>query len=134
MAAGLKAYVADTHALFWYLTASPRLGVQAKGAFDEGAGGEAVIYVPAIVLAELFFLNEKARRPLDFSTEYARMRKSGQFVFVPFLPDDVSEFESDATVPEMHDRMIVGVARRAGAVCLSTDPEVVRSGLVATVW
>jgi len=43
MAAGLKAYVADTHALFWYLTASPRLGAQAKSAFDEGARGEAAI-------------------------------------------------------------------------------------------
>jgi hypothetical protein len=37
-------YVADTHALFWYLTASPQLGSQAKQAFDEGVRGQAVIY------------------------------------------------------------------------------------------
>ncbi len=36
-------YVADTHALFWYLTGSPRLGAQAKRVFDEGARGQAVI-------------------------------------------------------------------------------------------
>ncbi len=77
----MNRYVADTHALFWYLTASPRLGSAAKEAFDEGARGEALIYVPAIVLAELFFLNEKAGRPLIFSIEYERLRDSGQFAF-----------------------------------------------------
>jgi hypothetical protein len=63
-------YVVDTHALFWYLIASPKLGWGAKSAFDEGVRGEALIYVPAIVLAELFFLNEKVGRPLDFSVNY----------------------------------------------------------------
>ena len=52
-------YVADTHALFWYFIASPLLGAQARAAFDEGKQGQALIYIPAIVLAELFFLNEK---------------------------------------------------------------------------
>ncbi len=60
-------YVADTHALFWYLTASPRLGANAKNAFDDGVKGDAVIYIPAIVLAELFFLNEKFTQPLILS-------------------------------------------------------------------
>lgn len=39
----LTHYVVDTHALFWYLTASPRLGAQARMAFDAGARGEAVL-------------------------------------------------------------------------------------------
>ncbi|HID65257.1 MAG TPA: hypothetical protein EYP49_21280 [Anaerolineae bacterium] len=69
--------MSETTALFWYLTASPRLGSQAKRVFDEGVRGQAVIYVPAIVLAELYFLNEKAGRPLDFPSEYARLRQSG---------------------------------------------------------
>jgi len=130
----MNRYVADTHALFWYLTASPRLGHQARSAFDEGAYGQAVIYVPVIVLAELYFLNEKAGRPLDFRSEYVRLRQSGQFVCVAFLPEDILGFDTDATVPEMHDRIIVGVARRMGATCLSLDPQIVQSGLVTTVW
>jgi len=32
----MNEYVADTHALLWYLTASPRLSAAAKAAFDEG--------------------------------------------------------------------------------------------------
>jgi len=127
-------YVADTHALFWYLTASPQLGSRAKQAFDEGVRGQAVIYIPAIVLAELYFLNEKVDRRLDFPSEYDRLRQSGQFVFVAFVPEDILDFDVDAAVPEMHDRIIVGVARRLGAACLSLDPYIVDSGLAQVVW
>ncbi len=46
-------YVADTHAIFWYLVNSPRLGHVASAAFDRADAGNAMIYLPAIVLAEL---------------------------------------------------------------------------------
>lgn len=59
---------------------------------------------------------------------------SAQFVFVDFRPDDVLDFDTDALVPEMHDRIIVGVARRLGATCLSRDPAIEHSGLVPTIW
>ncbi|MDQ3042670.1 MAG: PIN domain-containing protein [Acidobacteriota bacterium] len=127
-------YATDTHALFWYLTASPKLGVNAKTAFDEGAKGNAVIYIPTIVLAELFFLNEKLNQPLDFNREFERFEQSAQFEFVGFAPENVKDFSQDSAVPEMHDRMIVGVARRLGVPCLTCDKEIVASRLVKVVW
>ena len=63
----LNLYVADTHTLFWYFTASSSLGSKAHGAFDEAKDGQALIYSPAIVLAELYFLNEKKNRSIDYS-------------------------------------------------------------------
>jgi PIN domain nuclease of toxin-antitoxin system len=65
-------YVSDTHALFWYLTNSPALGVNARLAFDEADTGQALIYLSAIVIAELYYLNEKKGRPRDFASKYAR--------------------------------------------------------------
>jgi PIN domain nuclease of toxin-antitoxin system len=127
-------YVADTHALFWYLTNSPRLGAQASAVFDEGVRGQAVIYVPAIVLAELYYLNEKQKQPLEFKVEFARLQNSGQFIFIPFSPEDVLDFAVTATVSEMHDRIIIGVARRLGAACLSIDSAIAASQLVPVVW
>jgi len=127
-------YVADTHALFWYLTASPRLGANAKNAFDEGAKGNAVIYIPAIVLAELFFLNEKINQPLDFNREFQRLEQSSQFEFVAFEAGDVKDFVRNSVVPEMHDRIIVGVARRLSANCLTCDTKIINSNLVKVVW
>jgi hypothetical protein len=127
-------YVADTHALFWYLTGSTRLGAGAKKAFDEGAAGTATIHIPVIVPAELHFLNEKVGRPLNFAAEFQRLQAAGQFAVVPFLPSDVLDFDRDAAVEEMHDRMILGVARRLGATCLSRDASIVAAGAVPILW
>lgn len=130
----MNGYVADTHALFWYLINSPQLGASASKAFDEADTGAALIYVPAIVLAELYYVNEKRGRPLDFAAEYARLSSSGQFVLLSFTPDDVLEFDAAQSVPEMHDRMIVVSARRLGVPCLTRDSEIAASGVVATIW
>ncbi|MGI8639967.1 MAG: type II toxin-antitoxin system VapC family toxin [Pyrinomonadaceae bacterium] len=127
-------YVTDTHALFWYLTASPKLGVNAKTAFDEGAKGNAIIYIPAIVLAELFFLNEKLSQPLDFKKEFQRFEQSAQFEFIGFEPENVKDFAQDSAVPEMHDRIIVGIAHRLAIPCLTCDSAIIASNLVKVVW
>lgn len=103
-------YVTDTHALYWYLTASPKLGGKAQAAFVAGEQGQARLYVPSIVLAELYYLNSKYNQPLAFAQEYERLSEGGQFHFVDFRAVDVLHFDSLAAIPEMHDRMIVGVA------------------------
>jgi len=126
-------YVADTHALFWYLTGSRRLGPDAKAAFEEAEIGAAIIYVPAIVLAELYYLNVKAGRPLSFKAEFEKLKDAGLFEFIPMEADHVLEFDQDS-IPEMHDRLIVGATRRLNAACLTKDSEIVDSGLVTTVW
>jgi predicted nucleic acid-binding protein len=130
----VNAYATDTHTLFWYLTASPRLGARAKAAFDEGKRGEARIYIPAIVLAELYYLNEKQGRPIDFAAEVQRLQAGSQFELLPFMPEETLDFDADQAVPEMHDRIIAGVARRLGAPLLTRDPSIVSSKVVPTIW
>jgi PIN domain nuclease of toxin-antitoxin system len=127
-------YVSDTHALFWYLINSPALGVNARLAFDEADSGQALIYIPAIVIAELYYLNEKKGRPLDFRTKYARLTQSRQFVLLPFYPSHTLDFDACSAVTEMHDRMIAADARRINATLLTRDAQIASSGVVATVW
>lgn len=127
-------YVGDAHALFWYLTASPRQGRAASAAFDEADAGNARIHIPAIVLAELFYLNEKLKRPIDFRDVFKRMSGASQFVLHTFAPDDVLDFDAHSAIPEMHDRMIVGLAHRLGCPCITKDQSITNSGLVAVVW
>jgi predicted nucleic acid-binding protein len=130
----LNLYVADTHTLFWYFTASPSLGSNAHGAFDEAKDGQALIYVPAIVLAELYFLNEKKNRPIEYSATFALLTQSAQFVLLPFEPIDTLDFDTDKAISDIHDRMIVGVARRLGATLLTRDAQIADSGTVRTMW
>lgn len=130
----MNRYVVDTHALFWYLTDSPRLGPQAKQALEEATTGQAIVLLPSIVLAELYFLNEKQAHPVDFAQVYERIQKSRHFAFVPFQAGDVLDFEMDAGIPEMHDRMVAGVARRYGVACLTRDVSMTQAGTITTLW
>ena len=130
----MNEYVTDTHTLYWYLTASPFLSRVAKNAFDEGKQGNALIYIPAIVFAELFYMNVKLKNQIDFAVEFQKIKQSAQFILVPFEADDVLDFDQDSAVKEMHDRMIVGVARRLNAPLLTKDANITASGLVKIIW
>jgi PIN domain nuclease of toxin-antitoxin system len=53
---------------------------------------------------------------------------------VPFLASDLHDLPRDKAVPEMHDRIIVGVSRRRGAALITKDKEIIESNAVKTVW
>lgn len=130
----MNEYVTDTHALLWYLINSKSMGKNAAAAFDEAKNGSALIYIPAIVLAEIYYLNLKRKYITDFASDFERIKRSGQFILVPFEADDVLDFDKDSSVTEMHDRMIVGVARRMNVPMLTKDRDIAMSGLVDIVW
>ena len=127
-------YVTDTHALYWYLKAAPQLSARARTVFLAGEQGQARIHIPSIVLAELYYLNVKYNRPLDFAQEYQRLATAGQFRFIDFRAADVVRFDVLAAIPEMHDRIIAGVAYAMNVPVLTRDPAIVDSKLVQTMW
>lgn len=127
-------YVTDTHSLYWYLINFPLLGMNASAAFDEADNGTARIYVSAIVIAELYYLNKKYGSPIDIAATFGQLQQRPQFELLPFNPEDVLEFDTNNAVPEMHDRMIAGVAKRLNIPCLTCDKQIVGSGLVQVVW
>jgi PIN domain nuclease of toxin-antitoxin system len=86
-----------------------------------------------LFFAELYFLNEKKERPVDFSATFALLVQSAQFILLPIEPIDTLEFERDRVVSDIHDRIIVGVARRVNATLLTRDAQIASSGVVATV-
>ena len=130
----MNRYVVDTHAIYWHLTQSSKLGPRAAAAFEEGERDEARLYVPSIVLCELFYLNEKLKRPLKFADVFNDLDGGRQYVLVPFEPSDVLRFDTDYVVPEMHDRMIVGVAMKLNAPIITMDARIASSGHAAVVW
>ena len=127
-------FVPDTHALYWYLSANPQLSGGARRCFDTARRGEARLLVPSIVLAELYYLNAKLGTPLDFGSEFARLSAAPQVVFVPFDAKDVLGFDALQVVPEMHDRIIAGVALSRGCPCITRDAAIVAAGIVQTIW
>src|SRR5437879_1822791 len=127
-------FVPDTHALYWYLSAMPQLSPAARRSFDKARKGEARLLVPAIVLAELYYLNAKLGTPLDFAAEFARLNAAPQIVFVSFDAEDVLGFDALQAIPEMHDRIIAGVALARGCPFITRDPAIGAGGIGETIW
>lgn len=127
-------YVVDTHALIWYLLGDKKLSPTALAVFRAAERGETRLLLPAIVLAELYFANEKNKWFSDYKTVYRDILGRRFFKFLPFDSRHVLDFDRDAIVPEMHDRIITGVARRLGAPLISSDPLITSAAIVTVIW
>lgn len=57
----MSRYVSDTHALHWHMVSNPKLSPTARQLFQEADAGMHQIVVPAIVLIEFVYLEEKGR-------------------------------------------------------------------------
>lgn len=127
-------YVVDTHALIWYLLNDKKLSVRAKSLFEAAEQHHLMLIVSAIVLAELYYANGKFQWFPDFRVLYNDLISKPYLRFVPFDGQQVLDFDHDYLVPEMHDRIITGLARRLNAPLITSDPLITRANLVTIEW
>lgn len=130
-------YVTDTHGLIWYLEDSPRLGGEAKAAFDACDRGAALVYVPTICLVELVYLCEKGRIPWRLWEQFhAALLTEATGLRVGDLTASVAATLRKIpreVVPDMPDRIIAATALDLDLPLISRDRKIVSSGLV-TLW
>ncbi len=129
-----EVYVADTHALIWYLKSDKKLSKMASSIFSAATRAETQIVIPTIALAEMYFADKKYTLFTDFKAIYTQIRQQPYFLLLNFVPDDILDFDRDSAIPEMHDRIIAGVARRIGAPLITSDPVIAASGIVSVIW
>jgi len=79
---GLPAYIVDTHALYWYRTDPSRLSAAADAVFRLADAGGARIIVPAVVIAELYYLTQKFGPAASTSAMLEDINNSREFVFL----------------------------------------------------
>ena len=127
-------YIVDTHAPFWYRSDSPRLSAAADAVFRLAAGGAARIIVPAIVVAELFYLTRKIGQAVPPSAILADIAHSREFVFSALGQRQLERMEELDNSFEMHDRLIAAEALVNSAPVISRNDVLRRSGLVEVIW
>jgi predicted nucleic acid-binding protein len=127
-------YVVDTNALIWHLSDDRKLGRQAREVFAAAERGETRIVVSAVVVAELYYADQKFGLFADFDAVFRQLQVASHFRFASFEAEHVLSFDGDRDVPEMHDRIIAGLARRLGAPLIASDPQIVEAGVAAIVW
>lgn len=127
-------FVVDTHALWWYLFSSERLSTAAAVVFLRAATGEATIIIPAIVVAELYYLSIKLRDPVAPSELMDMVRTVRGMEFSDLGMAQLEKLDDLHEIPEMHDRLIDAESMVLDAPVITRDRAFSASPHIQTVW
>ena len=127
-------FVADTHALWWYLTSSQRLSTAASAIFRLAETGNATLIVPAIALAELYFLSVKLGQPMAPSTLIDALVSVAGIELSDLGRAQLERLDHIHQIPEMHDRLIAAEAMARQAPVVTRDAVLSDSPQIETVW
>lgn len=130
----LPVFVLDTHVLYWYLRQPHRLSVAADAIFKLAEAGGARLIVPAITIAELYYLSVKARHPVAPSAVLDAFKGVTAIEVSDLGEAQLRMLDAVTDVPEMHDRLIAAEAMSRNAAVVTRDESIARSTQIATVW
>ena len=129
----MNEYVADTMGIVLHLE-KRKSGAAAKQAMIEAETGNALIHIPAIVLAEVLYLSEKSRISLSLADIKKHLSKFPNFRACNLSFEIIETAETITDIPELHDRLIAASARYFGFELITNDPKIQNSTFVKTVW
>ena len=127
-------FVVDTHALWWYLSSPERLTTAASAVFRLAETGNATIIVPAITVAEFYFLSAKLGQPIPPSELLASLDAVGGIELSDLGRAQLEWLDRFPEIPEMHDRLIAAEAAFLDAPVVTRDETLTASRQVETVW
>ena len=126
--------VADTHALWWYFRSPERLSAAASVVFQLAETGNATVVVPAIVVAEFYYLSAKLGSALAPSALLEALDSVNGIELSELGRAQLERLDRFPEVPEMHDRLIAAEADVLGAPVVTRDAVLAASDRVPTVW
>ena len=134
MTNGPALYVVDTHALWWYLRSPERLSPAASAVFRLAETGNATIIVPAIAIAEFYFLSAKLKQPVAPSTLLDALDSVSGIEVSDLGKAQLERLDRFPDIPEMHDRLIAAESAALGAPVVTRDATLLASQDVQTIW
>jgi|SRR3954447_11904058 PIN domain nuclease of toxin-antitoxin system len=129
--------VSDTHALIWYAQGrSNRLGSRARRIFERCDAGQAVVYLPILVLAELGEAVRTGRvsLPAPFTLWVEHVLATGRFFAVDLSWEILSRAEELYAIPERGDRLIAATAAHLDYPLVTRDPQIAAAAGVEVIW
>nr|MDO8081126.1 PIN domain-containing protein [Candidatus Freyarchaeota archaeon] len=128
----MKTYVSDAVAFLHFLLG--RLPHGADEVFKEAEKGRAVVYLPTIAAAELYYLFEKKDWLERWDKLRNKMSEAVTFRYYPFDEKVLNLFKS-TKAKELHDKIIILTAKALKADALLTnDKELVNLQEVNIIW
>lgn len=127
-------FVVDTHTLWWSMRSPQLLSDAATSVFQMAAAGDTTIVVPAIVVAELYFLSVKARQPLLPAILMADLDSGGWAELTALGRPQLAMLDQFPEIPDIHDRLIAAESVYRQAPLVTRDRLLIASPQVETIW
>jgi PIN domain nuclease of toxin-antitoxin system len=129
--------VTGAHALIWYATGEhQRLGRSALRFFSRADEGNAAIYLPTVVLAEVSEQVRAGRIWMEngYSVWEEELFASGRFFPVELTREVVRRADRLHGIPEHGTRILAATALQLGCPLITPDPESVAASGVVAIW
>ena len=127
-------FVADTHALIWWFTDSPRISSKASEIFEECEKGENIIFIPTIVIAESLSIFEKKRISFNFKNLFKKIDTSENFILIALDYPILKKMVDLKEIPELHDKIIVSTAKYLDLPIITKDKILQKLSSIKTIW
>jgi predicted nucleic acid-binding protein len=126
-------FVADTMGLVLRIE-QRKMSQAAKSIFEAAESGQATIFIPSLVFAEILYLSEKKRIALSLNEIVNYLRQYPHFKEYPLDLAVVQAAEKITDIPELHDRLIAGTAHALDLKLITNDPIIQASTFLKTIW
>jgi PIN domain nuclease of toxin-antitoxin system len=134
----MRAVMADTHAIVWYLSKPEKLSQTAIQILDRASQSGQMIYLSAISIVELQYLTERNRiDPLVLTHILQNVRSVTPSIEIADLDIEIGDqlIQIDRTiVPEMPDRIIATTALVLNLPLVTCDHKIQACSAIQTVW
>ena len=126
-------FLADTVTIVRHFSDSGRLGKSAKSAMEGGDQKQNIVFISVFSLAEILYLAEKRRIPIDLVAVAEIIASTSNYQIIDLNLEIIVEAQRVKGL-ELHDRLIVAMARVLGVPIITSDAAIVASGLIEVVW
>jgi len=126
-------FVTDTMGLVLHLE-KRKFSQRSKTIFAEAESSKVLVYIPAIVIAEILYLSEKKRIGLTLQIVHQYLSRFSSFQEYPLNYAIVNTAAEITDIPELHDRLIAGTARYLNLSLITNDPVIEESKFLKTIW
>lgn len=142
----MKNYVIDTHPLLWYFLSDPQISQKAKETMADILAGDALGYIPTVVLGEAIYVFWSKMRNPQLGEEFlAFLRQYHEtLLHLDVFAKDYEELKNylgkeimvkkKKKFLEIHDALIVVKTKQLAIPLITKDEVITASRLVDVIW
>lgn len=127
-------YVIDTVSFIYYL--SEILPEKAEKIFRSAEKGDVKLILPSISIGEAIYVFKKQKKNRAGEEISKMLDNLGKCAYIEVKDLELQDWKNiaESNIPELHDRMVVAIARKYELPLITNDREIIKSGEVKTVW